>query len=282
VHLSVITDEISQDLDYALEVCEDLEVRTVELRAIGGANVVSHDHGNLQRIKATLDNRGFEVCAISSPFLKCHLYGNGTRQGAMHFASPASREEQWEVLKHSLSVARLLGAPVVRAFSFWRVPDPASVREEVVKALAEAVERVQEAGLKLALENEHECNVGTGAEAGWILGRISSPAFGIIWDPGNEAMMDSAPFPGGYSHVRGRVTHVHLKDVDDERNWTKMGAGIIDYPGQLRALAEDGYAGALSLETHYETPSGGSEGATRESVAAIQALCEQAGVELNT
>ena len=282
MHLSVITDEISQDLDYALEVCEDLEVSTVELRAIGGANVVSHDQGNLQRIKATLENGGFEVCAISSPFLKCHLYGNGTRQGAMHFASPASREEQWDVLERSLSVARLLGAPVVRAFSFWRVPDSASVREEVVQALAEAVERVQEAGLKLALENEHECNVGTGAEAGWILGRISSPAFGLIWDPGNEAMMGSAPFPGGYSHVRGRVTHVHLKDVDDERNWTKVGAGIIDYPGQLRALAEDGYAGALSLETHYEAPSGRPEGATRESVAAIQTLCEQAGVELNS
>jgi sugar phosphate isomerase/epimerase len=280
--LSAITDEISQDLDYALEVCKKLEVRTVELRAIGGANVVSHDQSSLQQIKATLDNRDFEVCAISSPFLKCHLYANGTPQGAMHFASPASREEQWDVLERSLSVARLLGAPVVRAFSFWRVPDSASVREGVVKALAEAVERAQEADLKLALENEHACNVGTGAEAGWILGRISSPSFGLVWDPGNEAMMGSEPFPGGYSHVRGRVTHVHLKDVDDEGNWTKVGAGIIDYPGQLRALAEDGYAGALSLETHYEAPSGGPEAATRESVTAIRALCEQAGVELNS
>jgi sugar phosphate isomerase/epimerase len=61
-----------------------------------------------------------------------------------------------------------------------------------------------------------------------------------------------------------------------------VGTGIIDYPRQLRVLAEDGYAGALSLETHYEVPSGGPEGATRESVAAIRALCEQAGVELTS
>jgi L-ribulose-5-phosphate 3-epimerase len=94
-------------------------------------------------------------------------------------------------------------------------------------------------------------------------------------------MMRSEPFPGGYSHVRGRVSHVHLKDVDDEGNWTKVGTGTIDYPAQLRALAEDGYAGALSLETHYEAPGGGPEGATRESVAAIRALCEQASVELS-
>jgi L-ribulose-5-phosphate 3-epimerase len=134
VRLSVITDEISQDLDYALEVCRDLGVRTVELRAIGGANVVSHQTSSLQRVKTTLADKNFDVCAISSPFLKCHLHGNGTPQGAMHFASPASREEQWDVLERALNVARLLGAPVVRAFSFWRVPDPASVREEVVRA----------------------------------------------------------------------------------------------------------------------------------------------------
>ncbi len=280
MRLSIITDEISQDLDRALGVCEDLGVRTVELRAIGGANVVSHDQSSLRRVKTTLEDKNFDVCAISSPFLKCHLYEDGAPQGAMHFASPASREEQQDVLERALNVARLLGAPLVRAFSFWRVPDPASVRGEVVRAMAQAVERAQEAGLELGLENEHECNVGTGAEAGWVLNRI--PSLGLVWDPGNEAMMGSRPFPGGYSHVRGRVTHVHLKDVDSEGNWTKVGTGTVDYLGQLRALAEDGYAGALSLETHYEVPGGGAEGAARESVTAIRALCEQAGVELSS
>jgi L-ribulose-5-phosphate 3-epimerase len=207
VRLSIITDEIFQDLDHALEVCEDLGVRTVELRAIGGANVISHDQSSLQRVKTTLEGKGFDVCAISSPFLKCHLYGDGTPQGAMHFASPASREEQWDVLERALNVARLLGAPVVRAFSFWRAPDPASVSGEVVRALVQAAERAQEAGLKLGLENEHECNVGTGAEAGWVLDRIPSPSFGLVWDPGNEAMMGSKAFPDGYSYVRDRVIH---------------------------------------------------------------------------
>ena len=282
MRLSVITDEISQDLEAALGVCEDSGVGTVELRAVGGANIVSHDRRSLERIKATLEDGGFDVCAVSSPFLKCHIHGNGTPRGAMHLAAPASREEQWDVLERSLSVARLLGAPVVRAFSFWRVPDPASVRGEVVRVLSEAVERTQEAGLELGLENEHECNVGTGAETRWVLDLIPSPSFGVVWDPGNEAMMGSEPFPGGYSLVRGRVTHVHLKDVDDEGNWTKVGTGIIDYPGQLRALAEDGYAGVLSLETHYEIPGGGLGGATRESVAAIRTLCEQAGVKLSS
>jgi sugar phosphate isomerase/epimerase len=91
VRLSIITDEISQDLDHVLEVCEDLGVRTVELRAIGGANVVSHDQSSLQRVKTTLEDKDFDVCAISSPFLKCHLYGDGTARGATRESVAAIR-----------------------------------------------------------------------------------------------------------------------------------------------------------------------------------------------
>jgi L-ribulose-5-phosphate 3-epimerase len=282
VRLSVITDEISLDLEHALGVCADLGIRAVELRAVGGANIVSHDQSSLQRIKAILADGDFDVCAISSPFLKSHLYEGEAPQGAMHFAAPASREEQWGILERSLRVARLLGAPIVRAFSFWRVEKPEEVMEEVAAVLSEAARRTESAGLMLGLENEHTCNVGTGAEAGWVLGRITSPYFGVIWDPGNEAMLGSRPFPDGYGHIRGRIAHVHLKDVDEEGNWVRVGAGVIDYPGQLHALAEEGYAGVLSLETHYEVTDDGLEGATRESVAALRELCGQAGVELES
>ena len=68
MRLSVITDEISQNLEHALGICEDLGVETVELRAVGGANVVSHDRSSLERIKGALGDGGFGVCAISSPF----------------------------------------------------------------------------------------------------------------------------------------------------------------------------------------------------------------------
>ena len=280
MRLCVITDEISQDLAHALDVCEDEGVGTVELRAIGGANVVSHDDDSLEEIRAMLKRRGFRVGAIAAPFLKCHLYGDDAPEGATHFAAPASREEQWEILDRSFEVARHFGARIVRSFSFWRVPDPSGVRDEVAGVISEAARRTGAAGLTLGLENEHACNVATGAEARWVLDRATSPALGVIWDPGNEAVMGSEPFPGGYEQVRGRVVHVHLKDVDADGNWTRMGAGVIDYAGQFRTLARNGYDGLLSLETHYEHPDGGAEKATRESLAAIRGLCEEAGIML--
>jgi len=280
MELSVITDEISQDLDHALDVCQDLGLHTVELRAVDGTSVVAHEAGSLARIKGALDARGLRVCAIASPFLKCHLHGDGAAPGETHEGASRSKEEQWGVLERSLEAARLFGAPIVRAFSFWRLADPTSAREELVEVLTEAVRRARSAGILLGLENEYACNVGTGAETGWVLGRIPSSAFGVIWDPGNEAKLGSQPFPEGYAHIRGRVIHVQLKDLDAQGRWVKIGAGVIDFPGLLRALAADGYQGALSLETHYATPDGGQEGATRESIAAIRALCAQAGMHL--
>jgi sugar phosphate isomerase/epimerase len=280
MRLSVITDEISQDLAHALDVCKDEGVSTVELRAVDGANIVSHDDDSLEEIATLLDLRGLRVGAIASPFLKCHLRDEAAPEGATHFAAPASREEQWGVLDRSFQVACLFGATIVRSFSFWRVPHPSGVRDEVAGVIAEAAQRTGAAGLTLGLENEHACNVATGAETRWVLDRVASPALGVIWDPGNEVAMGSEPFPGGYEQVRERVVHVHLKDAYADGAWTKMGAGVIDYAGQLRALAQDGYDGLLSLETHYELPDGGAEEATRESLAAIRGLCKEAGIRL--
>lgn len=61
----------------------------------------------------------------------------------------------------------------------------------------------------------------------------------------------------------------------------RLGTGKIDYVGQLRALANDGYQGILSLETHYAEPHGGHEQATRDSLAALRYLCQQAKVTLD-
>ena len=114
-----------------------------------------------------------------------------------------------------------------------------------------------------------------------MLQHLASDAFGVTWDPGNEVRLGShRAFPDGYRHVRDRVFHVHVKDADEQGHWVKMGTGIIDYVGQLRVLADDGYAGAICIETHYDDPVGGREKATRDTYAALRAIAQEAGVSL--
>ncbi len=285
MQLAIITDEITQDFTHALEVCAALGVKTIELREIEGKNIVFHDEDSLRRIKALVEQAGMRVCAIDPPLLKCHFWKDAYRPGVEALtqfpASPLDTEQQqWHIFESALAIAPFFGASMVRVFSFWRT-FPTAMRTEILHVLLAFLPRLEAAGLTLVLENEHACNIATGAEARWLLDRINSPNFGMIWDPGNAAKLIASPFPTDYQQVRGRVLHVHVKDVDAQGHFVKLGTGKIDYVGQLRALVDDGYDGMLSLETHYAEPHGGREQATRDSLAALRDLCQQAKVTLD-
>jgi len=256
VHVSVITDEIDPGLGRALDVCEELGIGAVELRTVDGVQVVDHDPEALASMRRLLDARGFRVSAIASPFLKC---------------DPG--QDQEEVHERALRAAAELGAPVVRAFSYWRQAEPHAVLPWLGKALRRAATRARDAGVVLALENEHECNVATGVEARAALDAAGSPDLGLIWDPGNAAMFDPASFIGlgGLEPIADRVAHVHLKDVSASGSWTRIGDGIVDFRALLRLLADTGYDGYLSFETHYQRD-GSGELATRDCVAAFRQL----------
>ncbi len=272
--LGVITDEISEDLEHALAVCTELGIRDVELRSVWNTSVVELPDDDLARVEALLREGGFATCAIASPYLKCHIADDGAAAGRTHSASSATRDEQWGVLERSLEVAKRLDAPIVRAFSFWRVADPASVRDEILDTLREATGRVARAGKRLGLENEHACNIATGNEAAWYLERIPDRTLGVIWDPGNIAALGVPPDEAQFRAVADRIHHVHVKDavsLDEADGFTTIGQGVVDWPRQLRQLAGIGYDRVLSIETHFDLD-GSRETASRSCATALSDL----------
>ena len=279
--LAVITDEISENLEHALAVCRQLDIHTVELRVIDGISIVDHDHASLRSIKSQLEAGGFDVCNIASPFLKTHIGDGSDTVGHTHGAADLSRDEHWDVLKRSLEVAHDLDAPMVRAFSFWRVEHPELVRDDVLETLERAVEIVQDAGKLLGLENEYACNIGSGTEAEWYLDRISNPTLQLIWDPGNIAALGVQPDHAQYEAVANRIGHVHVKDGNaiPADHFVVPGEGVCDWESQLRWLQEGGYDGPLSLETHFALD-GSIEAGTRVIAAALRDLAAKAGMPL--
>ena len=268
MQLSVITDEIDARLGPALDVCEELGIRAVELRTIEGVQIVDQTPEALRVMKQELEGRGIHVCAIASPFLKCDRGDDPPVQERVH--------------ERALQAAAALSAPVVRAFAYWREPDPAAALPQLGSVLGVAAARSSDAGVTLALENEHECNVATSVEAHAALDAAASPHLRLIWDPGNAAMLDPGSFAGlgGIETIYDRVAHVHLKDVSASGSWTRVGDGIVDFAALLRYLAEAGYDGYLSFETHYQRD-GSGELATRDCVAALRSIAARADVELS-
>jgi L-ribulose-5-phosphate 3-epimerase len=253
VRLSVFTDEIAPELGRALDVCEELGIRAVELRTVDAVQIVNVPSEELAAMRDELDRRGFTVCAIASPFLKCGRNDDAADQEAVH--------------ERALAAAAIFDAPIVRAFSYWREPDPSSVLPQLGEALRKAVRP----GVTLALENEYECNVATAPEARAALD--DADGVRLIWDAGNVAMLDPAAYAGlgGLELVIDDVVHVHVKDVSSAGEWTRIGDGIVDFGAQLRYLDDAGYDGAISFETHYQRD-GSVELATRDCVAALRAL----------
>lgn len=279
--LAVITDEISEDLSHALAVCTELGIRDVELRSIDGVSIVDHTPQRVREIGSQLAAGGFTICNIASPFLKTHIGAGHTPVGNVHSARELTREQHWDVLKRSLEIAHELNAPIVRAFSFWRVADPIAVREDILDTLGKATEITRDAGKILGLENEHACNIGSGTEAGWYLDRIPDRTLGVIWDPGNIAALGVVPDKSQYDAVADRIVHVHVKDgnaIPAER-FVPPGEGVCEWQQQLRWLHEGGYTGPLSLETHFSLD-GSIEAGTRQIAAAMRSLAANAGMKL--
>ena len=264
MRLSVITDEISPDLDTALRECEAMGISTVELRSVGGRNLVHHARDEASRVRAALDAGGFACPVVDTPFLKTPI-----------------DEVVWADLERGFELAHLVGAGTVRIFSGLRTANGQPVpMSAVVDLLATALTKAADAGLRLALEIEHVCTIATGAQARELLADPTLYPLGLVWDPGNEAhFLGATPDPGPIKDLRTAIFHVHVKDAGPA-GWVRLGTGLVDWPAQLDALVEIGYQGHLSMETHYGLSSGGTAAATRESVESLRQLATMAGIEL--
>jgi sugar phosphate isomerase/epimerase len=157
-------------------------------------------------------------------------------------------------------------------------PLPEEELERIAAGLALACEVAEEEDVLPGLENVRSCWGNSGENTARILRRVASPRLRAIWDPGNDFVSGGVPYPDGYEAVRPFIAHVHVKDaaVRDHAagltSWEAMGAGEIPYAAQFRALLRDGYAGVVSLETHWRPEGGDGEQATRASFAGLQRL----------
>jgi sugar phosphate isomerase/epimerase len=263
IRLAAITDEFSPDIDVALDAMKSVGMTGVELRTVGGRNVVDLSDSEIARIAASAAARSMEIVSIASPLLKCVLpdappVDNRFQQDV--FGSPFGFDDQPRLTSRVFEIVQLTEARIVRVFSYWRTIDPPRCEERIVSALQALAERASSRGVTIGLENEYACNVGTASESARLLKHLPHRHLQLIWDPANAFILGDTPFPDGYQILpRDRILHVHVKDcVMQEGNaiWGPVGDMGIDWSGQIRALKEDRYQGWLSLETHWKGPSG--------------------------
>jgi sugar phosphate isomerase/epimerase len=283
--LSVINDEITQDFGRAAEVAaKEFGLNYIEIRSMWGKNILKLDAREIAEARTILEKYKLRVSSIASPVFKVDWPGAPTSKFSPkrdQFGADFTFEQQDELLDRSLELARVFQVDRIRIFDFWRLEDPKPYREAMDQKLIEASTKAGKRGITLLLENEPACNTATGEEAARTLAAVRSPNFKLNWDPGNAASRGEIAYPEGYSKLpKERIGYVHCKDVvresEGKYEWMKMGAGIIDYVQQYRALKRDGYRGTVSLETHWRG-AGTPEESTRQSMTGMKELLRRAG-----
>ncbi|KKO54862.1 sugar phosphate isomerase/epimerase family protein [Paenibacillus sp. DMB20] len=242
--LGILTDEVSQSLEEAIGFALRHGMKTLELRSIEGQTIQTWSDEQVESIRALITQNHLSVCALSTPIFKCRL------------SQPEEVREHLSILQRSIEIAKKLGAPIIRGFSFW-------AEETFEKALPSIVEQIR--GIAPMLEKENrifalEFDPGVYASnAGKvriILDAVQSPNVMALYDPGNDVWDPDGeiPYPDGYEYLKGKICHIHLKDAvrtPDGVKGVAIGKGEVDYRGLLRRLMMDQYEGYLVVETHY-------------------------------
>ena len=240
--LSMITDEMTQNLEEAIAFAVEHGMQGVELRSVDDTTIGNIPNEKLHEYKKLLNEAGLQVVSLASPLCKCVLKEENL---------PAEEAR----LERLLEACEILGAPSIRAFAFVTEGEKPSV-ETLAKVLMPFVEKAWAKGIKLCFEADPSVNTTNHAQLSALLNLINHPGAGAIFDPGNDIWdcENEVPYPDGFEAIANRVFHVHVKDaVKTETHIDAVcpGTGAVDYPGLMKALKKMGYQGFFSMEPHY-------------------------------
>ena len=240
--LSGFADEIDPDLETQCAVLTDLGITHVEFRSAWGTNVLDLTDEQIESAAAILADHGLSVSSIGSPLGKINIEDD--------FDAHLVRADR------ALAVARRLGAPFIRIFSFFLRPDqaPAKYRDEVLRRMTALAARAEPTGIVLLHENEKDIYGDVPERVLDIVESVGSPALRLAWDPANFVQVGVTPFTDGYAQLRPHTVYVQIKDaLLATGEVVPAGEGDGQVRETVRALADDGFDGFFSMEPHLGT-----------------------------
>ena len=287
--LAILSDEVSQDLDAVLSFAREFALDGIELRSLAGKAFKDLSPAEIAEIALRCRDAGIAVAGCATPVFKCDL------------DAPADIAAHVDLFRRSLDAAHALGCDLVRVFTFLRRSHPAT-SDDLARAASHfpiLLDLVRGSGVRIGVENEASCIVGTGAETREFLSHLSrDPQLGVVWDPCNVLYLDGTndPVREDFPLVADRTIHVHVKDARRDgataaKKCVEFGTGGIDFTAQFAALRAGGYRGWITLETHWRAvalddaiqhlPAGyafsaGAEDASRICMAHLQRFIDAA------
>ena len=280
--LGVITDGISREFERALDVMQEHGLRHAELQYVWDKEVGDLSDAQIGRVQELVRNRGMQVICISR-----HIFA-GLPVGQTE-PGDSAHQRQMAALQSCIDTAKALDCGLVRIMSFrkemilfgsggaeqWNVATGAW--EKLKLLLGPAVQLAEDAGMTLVVETGNNAMITSGHLGRKLVDEMGSRRLRVLWDPGNSLYCAEPAFPDGYQALRGCLGHVHIKDLlvaipKATVRQVRYGDGqMAPYMASIAAaLEDDGYAGAVCLESVYRPDGGSFEDGFRASFAAFR------------
>ena len=197
--MSAFADEYSSDFEEQLKALNGYGIEYIEPRGINGKNISVLDDGEVQEVKALLDKYGIKASAIGSPLGKVNIEGD--------------LDEHFETAKRVFKTANILGAKLIRVFSFYFPED--KTRDEVKDAVYAAMEKMitlaEEYGVTLCHENEAKI-YGENPEKCLELLQHFNGRLKCVFDMGNFVLDGNNPMDA-YKLLNPYIEYFHIKDA---------------------------------------------------------------------
>jgi len=279
-HISVVTDEISQDFEHALDVAQEYGISTIDVRTLWKKNIALLSNDELKRMQEALDQRNMQVNVITSPFGKCVLPNSRF--------STSKKESLWrnpkfnlELFDRIVEISDFFNTPNIRIFSFFekRKNKVNKKWEEMINLIEPYVKKAEERDKTLLLENDYMLMVADIEHTKRFFEDLNSEALKLILDPGNYYMEGDSTNPDefNYFYKKNLVKHIHVKDPkymipSITGIFTVVGEGKIDYKSLFKQAIDYGYEGYFCLETHALR---NKEEVSRKSLQNMQKMLKQ-------
>jgi sugar phosphate isomerase/epimerase len=303
LQLSVIGDEIGPSLDEMISFAHEHGLQRLDMRTVGGRNLLSMKTEEVIHISRTLEKAGITVPAFVSPAFKWKAPGKSTGDGRkvdFAFDPKECPVEDW--VAHAMQIAVILGAPHMRIFSYlryggFRPTDLNKLTNQLNKLLGLAGHY----DITLQLENEPVCNVGNIAELAAFFAADEKASKEATLDEDDAFEQDTQPklrylrplvdianawstgerpSDADIAVLAPFTTAIHLKDRDLSANRTvPLGDGDVPWPAELKRLLSGVETKEVlaSIETH--CPQDGRN-ATARSLAGLRRIAAEIGAEV--
>ena len=266
VTLTGFADEIAADGGEQIEGLQAAGVGHVEVRGVGGVNVLDLSDEEALAFRRRLEAAGIGVSSVGSPIGKTPIRSDLEA----HFAR----------FRIALSRAGQLGCRFVRVFSFRHEGEEAEqVRGEVLDQMRRMTAAAAGAGITLVHENESGIYGDVPERCADLIESVDDPHLRGLFDPANFVTCGCEPLQA-WERLADHVIWFHIKDkVADSGRVVPAGDGEVE--AVLDAALDRGFSGFLSIEPHLKAddPDFGGTGAERFSIAtaALRQVLERLG-----